>query len=162
MEKYNEEKGPFLNFVGIVIRSRVIDYLRSEKNHSQNISLESMAEDGRQFEDPTANVENELSLEIQAWREILVDFKIDMEKLIDEAPKHIDTRERAIRISERSSKHPPITKALYAKKRLPIKLTATYNKVSEKVIKGSKIFITTTIIIFKQEFSSLIEWIKRG
>lgn len=162
VEKYNEDKGPFLNFVRIVIRSRVIDYLRSEKNHSQNTSLDSMAEEGVQFEDPTAFVENELALEIEAWKEIMVDFKIDLERLIDESPKHIDTRERAINISERSSKHPPITEPLYAKKRLPIKLTATYNKVSEKVIKGSKTFITSTIIVFKQEFSSLIEWIKGG
>lgn len=161
-EKYDEEKGPFLNFVKIVIRSRVIDYLRKEQNKEQTMSLDSLAETGIQFIDERESPDTTLALEIEEWKETMVDFGISMEKLVEESPKHFDSRERAINISERSSQHPPITIPLFEKKRLPIKLTANYNDVSQKVIKGNKTFITSTIVIFKKGFSSLVDWIKRG
>ncbi|AXY25268.1 RNA polymerase subunit sigma [Suicoccus acidiformans] len=161
VEKYEEDKGAFLAFVRLVIRSRVIDYLRKEQRN-QHQSLESMSEDGVQFEDSRQKSDTNLKFEIEDWKQDIASFNISLEQLVDESPKHQDSRERAIRISERSSKHPPITKPLFEKKRLPIKLTATYNNVTEKVIKGNKIFIISVIVIFKKGYSSLVDWIKGG
>lgn len=162
VEKYDESKGSLLNFVKVVIRSRVIDYLRKEKKNEEMASLDSMAESGVQFQDESRQSENVLAIEIEEWKSTIEDFDISLEQLIEESPKHKDSRERAIHISEKSSKHKPITIPLFEKKRLPIKLTATYNNVSVKVIKGNKVFITSTIIIFKNGLASLIDWIKRG
>ncbi len=162
VKKYDEDKGAFLAFVRLVIRSRVIDFLRKEQKEAQHHSIDSLTDDGYQFEDPQTTPDNALKFEIEAWTEEIKDFGISLEKLVDETPKHQDSRDRALNISERSSKYPPIVNKLFEKKRLPIKLTADYNKVTIKVIKGNKTFITSTIILFKQKYTSLIEWIKGG
>ncbi|MGX7406078.1 hypothetical protein [Aerococcus urinaehominis] len=98
--------------------------------------------------------------EIEDWQDDLASFGISLDHLADQSPKHEDTRQRAINISEKSAGHPPITKPLYQKKRLPIKLTAEFNQVSQKVIQGSKTFIISVIILFKEEYHLLVGWIK--
>lgn len=160
VKKYDEDKGAFLAYVRLVIRSRVIDFLRKEQKENAHQSIESMSEEGHQFEDDRTAPDNMLKIEIETWTEDMKDFGISIDDLVDEAPKHQDSRERALKISERSSKYPPIVNKLFEKKRLPIKMTAEYNKVTIKVIKGNKVFITSAIIIFKQNYTSLIDWIK--
>ncbi|AMB99337.1 hypothetical protein AWM75_04675 [Aerococcus urinaehominis] len=48
-EKYDDTKGPFLAFAKLVIRSRVIDYLRKENRQPNHDSLEDIQEAGGQF-----------------------------------------------------------------------------------------------------------------
>lgn len=160
VQKYDASKGAFLSFVKLVIRSRVIDFMRKELREPKSVSLDALHEEGQQFVDTTNNDEV-LVVEIENWKAKMAEFEISLEELVAASPRHQDTRQRAIAISEHSSQHPPITTELYAKKRLPVRLTARYNQVSEKVIKGSKLFITATIVIFKEEMRSLVDWIKR-
>ncbi len=160
VKKYDENKGAFLAYVRLVIRSRVIDFLRKEQKEAHHQSIESLSDEGYQFEDQRSAPDNTLKIEIKTWTEDMKEFGISIENLVDEAPKHQDSRERALNISERSSKYPPIVDKLFEKKRLPIKITAEYNNVTIKVIKGNKVFITSAIIIFKQKYTSLIDWIK--
>lgn len=160
-EKHDEERGPFLNYAKIVIKSRVLDHLRKESRH-QATSLDELHESGLDFADRQSEEEKVFAMEIEAWKNSLKPFGITFEKLIAQSPKHADTRQSAIEISQRSSQHPPIVEPLYEKKRLPIKLTAEFNKVTEKVIQRSKTFIISVIVMFKEEHSQLINWIRRG
>ena len=76
VEKYDESKGSLLNFVKVVIRSRVIDYLRKEKKNEEMASLDSMAESGVQFQDESRQSENVLAIEIEEWKSTIEDFDI--------------------------------------------------------------------------------------
>lgn len=80
---------------------------------------------------------------------------------MESSPKHRDTRIRAIDISEKSSSDGEVTGFIYEKKRLPIRLISTKQNVTEKIIKGSKVFILSIIIVFYKKYEQLILWIKR-
>ena len=88
-------------------------------------------------------------------------FGFSFEDLVHEAPKHADTRANALDLSEKVSKDKPLVDFMYTKMRLPIKQISLKYRVTEKVIKGSKKFIITGIIIFYRNFRNLKLWIKR-
>lgn len=160
--KYQEDKGPFLAYAKLVIRSRLIDHLRREQKHQEALSLDQLSEEGVQVTDASQAQKVDYALELQHWQEALEPFGISMERLVEESPQHEDTRQRAIDISHNSSDHPPIINPLYAKKRLPIKVTAAYNKVTTKVIQRSKTLIISVIVMIREECRLLMQWIRKG
>jgi len=152
MGKYDYEKGAFLNFAKIVIESRVKNYWTSIKKH-QHIDLDDV---------PIAAEENNEDLinEIKEFELTLLLFGLDFEALIEAAPKHIDTRKRAVSIANKTSQNKTFVNHIYEKRRLPITLMSKAYNVSIKIIKKSKIFILSTVIIFDKKLTLIQEWLK--
>ena len=164
MKKHSEDKGPFLPFANLVISSRIKNYLLKENKHRLDPSLESLKEEGIEFSEEVINPiedRNHLKEEIESLKLYIKEFNFDFEDLIDDAPKHKKTRENAINLSEKVSKEKPLLDFMYEKKRLPIKRISLQFNVTEKIIKGSKKFIITVIIIFDKNYRNLKLWIKR-
>ena len=164
IQKYNNDKGPFLPFAQLVITSRLKNHYNKENKHNLHISMDSMEEDGLNLKEKLANPvedKSELIYEIDKLKEELNMFGFSFEDLVDEAPKHADTRANALDLSEKVSKDKPLVDFMYTKMRLPIKQISLKYRVTEKVIKGSKKFIITGIIIFYRNFRNLKLWIKR-
>lgn len=163
VKKYSDEKGPFLPFAKLVIVSRLKNYFKKENRKYIKVSIESLEEEGIQLSEELKNpIEDKQVLldEIEKLKEEIDIFGFTLEDLANEAPKHSDTRNRAINLSKEVSKDQPITDFMYTKKRLPIKQISLKYQITEKIIKGSKRFITTGIIIFYKDFRNLILWIK--
>lgn len=163
-QRYEPDRGSFLPFAKQVINSRITDYQRKEGRHRHLVSLEAIQEEGVQLADPETvdPAQEDLRLEIEAWKASLAQFQISLEDLAGASPRHTDTRQRALAIGEKTSQDPPIVQALYRKKKLPIRATARLNQVSEKVVQGSKTFITGVVVVFVEEFKLLVDWMKRG
>ena len=164
IDRYSDERGPFLPFAQLVITSRIKNYLQQENKLSQNISLDKLKEDGIFIDNITENPIENINLlqdEIIKLKEILIEFGFGFEDLIDECPKHKKTREVAIDISEKVSNDPPLTSFMYEKKRLPIKQISLKYMITEKVLKRSKKFIITVIIIFDKNLRNIKLWIRR-
>ncbi|MCH1959908.1 sigma-70 family RNA polymerase sigma factor [Romboutsia hominis] len=162
LDKYNQEKGPFLTFAKIVIESRIKNYLAKEKKKVDVVSIDLYKEIGIDINNILYNPiedKTELINEIQQFKEELNLFKLTIEDLIKEAPKHSDTRENAINVSKKASKDLEVTDFMYEKKRLPIKKISLKYMVTEKVIKRSKKFIISLIIIFFKKYRNLMLWI---
>ncbi|MDB8803613.1 sigma factor [Romboutsia sp. 1001216sp1] len=162
LDKYNQEKGPFLSFAKIVIESRIKNYLAKEKKKVDVVSIDLYKEIGIDINNILYNPiedKTELINEIQQFKEELNLFKLTIEDLIKEAPKHSDTRENAINVSKKASKDLEVTDFMYEKKRLPIKKISLKYMVTEKVIKRSKKFIISLIIIFFKKYRNLMLWI---
>lgn len=164
MKKHSEDKGPFLPFANLVISSRIKNYLLKENKHRLDPSLESLKEEGIEFSEEVINPiedKNHLKDEIESLKLYIKEFNFDFEDLVEDAPKHKKTRENAINLSEKVSKEKPLLDFMYEKKRLPIKRISLQFNVTEKIIKGSKKFIITVIIIFDKNYRNLKLWIKR-
>ena len=164
MKKYSEDKGPFLPFANLVISSRIKNYLLKENKNRLYSSLESLKEEGIEFSEEVINPiedSNKLKDEIENLKLHIKEFNFGFEDLIDDAPKHKKTRENAINLSEKVSKEKTLLDFMYDKKRLPIKKISLQFNVTEKIIKGSKKFIITVIIIFDKNYRNLKLWIKR-
>lgn len=168
IEKYREEKGDFYAFSRLVIESRLKNFFEKENKNSKNKSIEDYKERGidvletlEKYDDEDTNREFTIK-EINKLKEEIEEFGFGFEELVNEAPKHKDTRNKAIDISEKSSKEKDITDFMFMKKRLPIKKMSDKFEVSEKIIRKSKLFIITVIIILFRGYRNLKLWIKKG
>ena len=164
VQKYNNDKGPFLPFAQLVITSRLKNYYNKENKYNLHISMDSMEEEGINIKEKLSNPiedKSELVDEMDELKREINIFGFSLEDLVDEAPKHVDTRANALDLSEKVSKDKPLVDFMYTKMRLPIKQISLKYRVTQKVIKGSKKFIITGIIIFYRNFRNLKLWIKR-
>ena len=168
IEKYKEKRGDFYAFARLVIESRLKNFFEKENKNSKNKSIEDYKEKGIDILETADNNEDldlnrEITIdEIKKLKEEIDEFGFGFEELVNEAPKHKDTREKAIDISEKSSREKDITDFIFMKKRLPIKNMSDRFDVSEKVIRKSKLFIITVIIILFRGYRNLKLWIKKG
>lgn len=161
VEKYQSEKGVFLVFAKLVIVSRLKNYAEKEKKHEKVVSLDELYESGQDFQAEEAEEQDDyLQQEILRYKKELLFFGLTFEKLADEAPRHKDTRETALDAAEKAGKDEEIVEETYRKRKLPIRRVAVLAELTEKVIKRSKSFILSAMIIFAKEFPSLLYWIR--
>ena len=163
IERYDNEKGHFLSFAKLVIGSRIKNYLKSENKH-QHSSLEELLDKGLEIKDEYLEQKEDNSIlieEISRLKTEISSFGFTLEDLASEAPKQQATRKNAISLSEEISKDEEFTSFMYVKKRLPIKRIVLKFSVTEKVIKGSKKFIISVVIIIDKNFSVLKNWIRK-
>ena len=161
VEKYQSEKGVFLAFAKLVIVRRLKNYAEKEKKHEKVVSLDELYESGQDFQAEEAEEQDDyLQQEILRYKKELLFFGLTFEKLADEAPRHKDTRETALDAAEKAGKDEEIVEETYRKRKLPIRRVAVLAELTEKVIKRSKSFILSAMIIFAKEFPSLLYWIR--
>ncbi|MGL4343695.1 MAG: sigma factor [Cellulosilyticaceae bacterium] len=165
IQKYNEDKGAFIPFAKLVMRSRLKNHFKSEGN-SDTFSLDSLTIDQIEAQiepilEPHLESENLVADEINFLTSLLLDFGFNLTDVAKESPKHTQTRKNAIDLSERISFEPMLTHWLYLKKRLPISQICLQFNVTQKIIKHSKKFIITTVIIFDKNLRNLKLWIER-
>lgn len=110
IEKYKESRGDFYAFSRLVIESRLKNFFEKENKHIKNKSIEDYKERGTDLVDNLEDhnkddLNREFTInEIKKLKEEIDDFGFGFEELVNEAPKHKDTREKAIDISEKSSR----------------------------------------------------------
>lgn len=166
IDKYDSTKGSFLSFAELVIRNRVKDLYRKKVKEQREVSLEECLENPQgNFVEPYEEIDSDsisLREEIQRYERELVKFQIRFEDLVEETPKHNDTRQNAITLSERISEDRPLVQEIYDKKRLPANKIVFKFKTTHKIIKRSRKFIISLVVIFTGEFSQLKLWVKNS
>ena len=163
IERYDNEKGHFLSYAKLVIGSRIKNYLKSENKH-QHSSLEDLLDKGLEIKDEYLEEKDDNGIlleEINKLKNEISSFGFTLEDLANEAPKQQATRINAISLSEKISKEEELTSFMYLKRRLPIKRIVLQFSVTEKVIKRSKKFIISVVIIFDKNLRALRNWIRK-
>ncbi|AUN15302.1 sigma factor [Paraclostridium sordellii] len=163
-QKYDYSKGHFLPYAKLVIKSRILNYLRKEKNNNLKESLEKLREDGFDFSQELYNpIENQdiLIEEMNILKTTIKDFGFELDDLVEESPKHKDTRNRAIDLSKKINDDNKIKESMYTKRRLPIKEISIKYVISQKIIKGSKKFIITVVIVLDKNLRNLKLWVRK-
>ncbi|MGL5754097.1 MAG: sigma factor [Paraclostridium sp.] len=164
IQKYDDSKGHFLPYAKLVIKSRIINYITKENKTNKEESLEKLKEEGFDFSHELHNpIEDKVLLikEVDILKTHVNTFGFKLEDLVDEGPKHKDTRVRAVDLSNRINEDKHIKEFMYTKKRLPIKQISLKYVISEKIIKGSKKFIITVVIVFDKNLRNLKLWIRK-
>lgn len=156
--KYNPDKGKFLSFAKLLIRNRVIDFLRKETTSKPFVYLD----DAEDFNEThfVSNKDDDFTesfgfrQELLEFQKKLKDFDILMNDLVEGSPKHMDTRLNAIRIARHIVEDKEIKEALYSKKSMPVQKIISRVDTSNKVLKRNRKFIIATALILdsKSEF----------
>ncbi|WP_091538992.1 RNA polymerase sigma-I factor [Alkaliphilus peptidifermentans] len=167
LDKFNEEKGSFLSFASMVIKSRIVDQLRKDSKNSKEVYLSQYSnEENNNFAEDLVAVDSfEASIEAKLDMEQLVKemnrFGVTLDDLINQSPKHFDTRLKAIEIS----------RFVYESKSLKEKLMRTYNlpvtdiiaelHISKKVIQRSRKFIIALVLIQDSNLDTMKHYISQ-
>ncbi|OIU72446.1 RNA polymerase sigma factor SigI [Rossellomorea aquimaris] len=171
--KYSHDRGSsILSFAEVIIKRKVIDYIRKNGKY-QDISMDrSHMEDdadspGLTVEQLVSMDEFEKQMEIDKRREEIVDFKhhlseysLSFNELVDQSPKHEDARLNAIEIAKTVVTSNELMSYLKEKKRLPIKKLEKRVNVSRKTIERNRKYIIAISIIMSSDYMYLKDYLK--
>ncbi|QZY54241.1 RNA polymerase sigma-I factor [Crassaminicella profunda] len=164
IDRYEPKRGNFIGFAELVIKNRIIDELRKSSKHKKTILISQFEEDDNEKLQKHFSVEDftekiTLKEEIKEFEEKLKIFQITFSELVQEAPKHMDTRINGIRIAQYIVDHKALKEELFRKKMLPSKKLIDGLGVSAKILKRSRKFIIATVIILEGDFEKLRNYI---
>jgi len=164
IEKYNENKGNFLTFASIVIKSRLIDQLRKDSRRCKEVLTSQLQDEDEAYPENIIAVDSfeaklETKLDFAALVKNMKDFGVSLHDLINEAPKHEDTRIMAIKIGNHVFENRELCEKLLRTKNLPTSDIMRDLKTSKKVIQRSRKFIIAVILILESDLDTLKEYI---
>lgn len=153
IDAYESIKGSFLSFSSILIRRRLIDYLR--KNHSEDtIPLDLYSENRDDFESENRK------LEMFSFVNLLSLYDISLDDLVKQSPKHSDTRETLAKIASKICERKDFLEYLKSKKALPVKELVQNLNISRKTIERHRKYIIALVIIISEDLPILKQYIK--
>lgn len=172
LDHYSIEKGgSLLGFAELLIKRKVIDYIRKEVRH-QYITLDNNHDDEDDFPQNPFEAKKSLetfhlSIEQEQRREeiihfqsVLKEFSMTLNELIDSSPKHTDARLNAISIAKAVANDAHLREALFRKKRLPVKDLEKMVSVSRKTIERNRKYIIAMSIIMTGDYLYLKDYLK--
>ncbi|WP_425464020.1 RNA polymerase sigma-I factor [Oceanobacillus piezotolerans] len=168
---FNSEKGSsFLSFAKLVIKRKIIDYIRANKKIPQVVSLDENY-DNEQMENPaeiTVSKEKymekrhrmELREEILAYKEKLKEYKLSLDELTVISPKHRDARDSAVKAARILYMDTEMRNSVVRKKKLPIKELLKKVEVSKKTLERNRKYILAIFIVLNENYMYLKEYLK--
>lgn len=173
IDKYSPERGSsLLSFSEILIKRRVIDYIRKQ-SRNQSISIDLNRE--MQDEDsPGTLIENELSIheynkkteqehrrdEIMQFQQMLLKYDLSFNEIIEQSPKHADARKNAILAARLLVENEELKEILLTKKKLPIKQLEQLVDVSRKTLERNRKYIIAIALIYSNDYVYMKDYIK--
>lgn len=169
VEKYSFNKnGSFLSFASLVMKSRIIDYLRKEMKNSNNYSFDEKEENTENsYEVRVAKEQQQKDyFNMQRAEEIehlgarLKEFKITFEDLVESSPKHKDARINSFKMAKELANNEILLAELMKTKRLPMNELEKIVNMSRKTIERNRKFIIATTIILSGDYIYIREFLK--
>lgn len=161
IDGYNVNKGRFLSFASMTMRSRLIDGIRRENRHSA-IPFSSMAsedDDGDviEFEAP-ASEDRDLRWEIEALTDELKKFDISFMELAKVTPKSKKTKQQCFDAVRYIKTVPMILNMVVKEGVLPIKAITDNTKLNKKTLERHRKYIITAVIVLTQDYPGIAEY----
>lgn len=157
IDRYDEKKGKFLTFAGMVIKSRLIDELR--KRNKQEAREVEGEEELKVIESPGFEKRLEDQLEIEAFKDRIEAFGFDLETLIDTAPRHEKTREKAIEIARVLYEDEELRNTFLKTEKLPAQGLKEKADASRRVLQRSRNFIIAVFFILDSDLEVLKKYL---
>lgn len=169
IQAYQEDKGNFLSFAGILIKNRIIDYYRKESKHfghesfdqpdENNISLAEKIEDqDDQFE--TIEIQEVARKEIMELQDVLASFDLSFTDIAEQTPKQDRTLAACGKAVQYAIDHPPMLEEIAKSGKLPITKLARKSKISKKTLERHRRYILAVMIIQTNGFEMVRQHVK--
>jgi len=166
IDRYDPLKNDnFFQYSFMVIKSRLIDYIRSNSKHNKVLPF-SYIEESVHFEgkfltsDTSRQFENiEVRQELETFERNLQQFGISLKDLVISSPKHKDSRLLLIKIAKIIAGNNDMYKKLIVKGYVPLKDLLNYIKVNRKTIQRNRKFIIAVTLILRSNLYDLKEYI---
>ncbi|WP_404451625.1 RNA polymerase sigma factor SigI [Virgibacillus necropolis] len=171
IQTYSSEKGSsFLSFAKLVVKRKVIDYIRFVQKAPNTASLDETY-DEEKMENPAeiVAVNEKYQEEQEAWyrreeiadfKDKLWDYKLTLAELTEASPKHRDARESAIRTAKILYDDVSLREYVHLKKKLPIKDLVKRVDVSKKTLERNRKYILAIFIVLSEDYLYLKDYLK--
>jgi RNA polymerase sigma factor len=170
IEKYSIDKGSsFIAFAELLIKRRVIDYIRKEaKLRTVHIEEEEEKDTAQTYLDTKLSMEEfykqieqeQRREEIIHYQKVLKEFGISFQELVEQSPKHFDARLNAIKVAKLLAENRELCTKLFEKKQLPIKQLQNMVHLSRKTLERNRKYIIAITIVLTGDYVYLKDYIK--
>lgn len=150
-----KKKTPFLSYCRVVIENRLKDYVRSQAKYQSTVHLDNHYVnnyfEGKVAQEDYLNkrVEDERRQEMEHLEEILSNFSISFEDLVEVSPKHRDSRQTLVKVAHTLSQREELWHMLTARRQLPLNELERVCGVKRKTLeRGRKFIIATAVILY--------------
>ena len=165
---HQKNKG-FLNFAYVVVKKRVIDYIRHNAKHSKAVPFSFFEKDDGQDYNVNISAVYEIDIdkkidirdELKLFEQQLKSFKIDFKDLIAESPKHKDSKILAVRAARIIVNIDALYDKMLKYRTLPIKdiLKSRELDVCRRTLERNRKYIIAVALILKSNMDNLKEYV---
>lgn len=172
VKDYNLNKGSFLHFAKLVVKRRLIDYIRQQNKYKPEMTVNPVLfdTDSREEEDNPvrfavtqksmeADKQESLALEITSVNDILKEYGFSFFDLIKCSPKAGKTKTACGKVINFCIKDTMVVQVLNNTKLLPVKILEKNTKVPRKIIERHRKYIIAAIVILSGEYLELAEYL---
>lgn len=154
IDRYKKDKGAFLTFAKVVIHSRIHDYLKGKE-------IDIDAEKDVHEKESNESIEDQVSLnfEIERYKKILKTYGLNFDVLTESNPSHKKTRCRCFLIAKKIAENKALVQWIKEKKRLPITKISREMDASKRMIKYSKKYILSLVLVYINNLDELKDYI---
>ena len=155
---YSRTRGAFLAYASMMIKSRLIDYSRKERRHSNVISLDTPGEEentalGESLADETDHHEALASRDATRWEieelsRQMQEFGVTLSDVADNCPKQQRTLEACRRALLYAKENPELLDELLQTKRLPIGKLTSGSGVERKTLERHRKYMVALLLIY--------------
>jgi RNA polymerase sigma factor len=170
IEKYSIDKGSsFIAFSELLIKRRVIDYIRKEaklktvhiEEEEEKDAVQTYLDTKLSMEEFYKKIEQEQRREeIIHYQKVLKEFGISFQELVEQSPKHFDARLNAIKVAKLLAENRELCTKLFEKKQLPIKQLQSMVHLSRKTLERNRKYIIAITIVLTGDYVYLKDYIK--
>lgn len=170
IRSYDQSRGNFLSYANLVIRSRVIDFMRKEHSKISTLSLDaSLNEDHQTLYDVLSKEESEEQYALQlATREEILElaktlttYQLNFSDIAENTPKQERTMEACRKVICCVINHPSLLEDVVKHKRLPIRKILKEVDVERKTIERHRKYLMAMMIIQTNGFELMRQHLYR-
>lgn len=153
---YSRDRGAFLKYASLLIRSRLTDHARREARHQGVLSLDESTEeektlldqvaDGRDCYEEARNLEA-TQQEIAELAGVLGSFGVSFADIADHSPKQARTMETCLRAVRYAMEHRQLLDQLLETKKLPISELVTGAGCDRKTLERHRKYLLAMLVI---------------
>lgn len=158
---YDAVKGRFLSYARLMIRSRLIDYFRSQGRHHNQVSLELVEDQSLAAQTPDFGLKDE----IDAISDVLANYHISFDELARCSPKAEKTKKACAAVIRFLLDTPLLVSRMRQTRTLPVSIIEKNVPVPRKILERHRKYIVTAVEILSGDYPYLSEYlafIKRG
>lgn len=171
IKNYSAGKGSFLNFAELVIRRRIIDFMRGKSRYAPEVSVNPslFGTDSQDEEDyymqseiakKVSSVDDTLKLEITLANEIFLEYGFSFMDLTECSPKAEKTKKSCSKAVAYLLKNPILLNEIKIKKQLPLNIIEINTKIPRKLLERHRKYIIAAVEIMSGDYPNLAEYMR--
>lgn len=163
---YRPDRGKFLSYAELIIKRRIIDYLRKEARHRSLDYMDPMVFDGRLEEEPTARETSVLKVlsvtedrtladEIEAVAGELKPYGFTFMDLTEASPHTAKTRAFCRTVLRFLLSRQDLLQEIDARRQLPVSLLESSLKLKRKGLETYRRYLLAALVILRGDYPGL-------